>query len=185
MEINYYSKYLKYKQKYINKKNLQIGSSYTRDGATFISIYCQALCEINNKEINCTEVKIKKDLRDTLFITLNFFFNNYLIPIKKDTSLFAKREPEADIIIYNKQMYFFNTPEKKDIKNYKISIKNGSIIKELTNPHNQSYNYNITLKELGINDNDTIIFTYIEPVKLVNSVTTKPVRPQLQNPKKF
>lgn len=70
VEIDYYSKYLKYKQKYLKQKNLQIGG-----GRIFIKVNTPTGYTNSKYEID-TDKQIKNELQN--FLTENgMSWNNY------------------------------------------------------------------------------------------------------------
>jgi len=77
VEIDYYSKYLKYKQKYLKQKNLQIGGE-------IILINIIVIDPLNNTKNtydsqNIESSKIIKEALDTWFVQNNIKFKDYTV----------------------------------------------------------------------------------------------------------
>jgi len=79
VEIDYYSKYLKYKQKYLKQKNLQIGGDNVS-----IQIKIENYPHITNWWITCDESKIIGEEIQKFLIDHDFMYKTYTLQHKKD-----------------------------------------------------------------------------------------------------
>ncbi len=106
VENNYYSKYLKYKQKYLKQKNLQIGGESIFLNITLINNKNKKQTTFHHQELNLEET-IEEVIKDW-FVSKNIIPNGELIVIK-------------DSIVLNKSSNF---------KLYKdtIELNNNSLI---------------------------------------------------------
>ena len=105
VEIDYYSKYLKYKQKYLKQKNLQIGGKAISVDIK-LEIYKSTQLYINQ---NLESANIIKDEIDKWLEQQNINLTNYLI-IKKNK--FTDKQTQQLILDVNKTFDFYGTRDK-------------------------------------------------------------------------
>ena len=109
VEIDYYSKYLKYKQKYLKQKNLQIGGKAISVDIK-LEIYKSTQLYINQ---NLESANIIKDEIDKWLLQQNIDFKNYsIIKLNK----FVENKPTQKIILdVTKTFDFYGIRDKNII----------------------------------------------------------------------